>query len=113
MYRFFSLQGFWGFPAFLPHTLKTSPHSASHSRTQKRSGKRNQSATQKITSRQNQSKQLSDTSPAGSQATLAMLNAIRNGLPQNNVKIRLGQKQPLGITLQYTLSVTKHNQEGE
>ncbi|KAE8610539.1 hypothetical protein XENTR_v10012162 [Xenopus tropicalis] len=104
---------FWGFPAFLPHNLKTSFHfhNSSHSRTQK-SGKRNQSATNQVSNHQDQRKQLSGMNQAGSQATLAMLNAIRNRLQQNNAKVMLGRKQkPLGMMLQRTLS--NHNQEGE
>ncbi|KAE8610538.1 hypothetical protein XENTR_v10012162 [Xenopus tropicalis] len=109
----FQRQDFWGFPAFLPHNLKTSFHfhNSSHSRTQK-SGKRNQSATNQVSNHQDQRKQLSGMNQAGSQATLAMLNAIRNRLQQNNAKVMLGRKQkPLGMMLQRTLS--NHNQEGE
>ncbi|XP_063795917.1 uncharacterized protein LOC134957733 isoform X2 [Pseudophryne corroboree] len=89
-------QDVWGFPAFHPYTAKTQHGSSSCSRNQSRSGKRNQSAPRHVTSSQSQLRHISDASkdsvPSGSQVTLGlMLNAIKNGIKQDQVRVMLGQ----------------------
>lgn len=90
-------QDVWGFPAFHPYPMKTQLHgSSSSSRGQTRSGKRVQSALKHNNSAQNQSRHISDQNKdlgsLGSQVTLGlMLNAIRTGLKQNQIRVMLGQ----------------------
>ncbi|KAM5148431.1 uncharacterized protein ACMZJ9_012038 [Mantella aurantiaca] len=86
----------WGFPAFHPYPVKTQLQGSSNSsRGQTRSGKRSQSAT-KHNSAQSQSRPVSnpnkDLMNMDSQVTLGlMLNAIRTGLKQNQIRVMLGQ----------------------
>ncbi|KAM3915700.1 uncharacterized protein RB166_017939 [Leptodactylus fuscus] len=87
-------QDVWGFPAFHPYPMKTQYNNSTSSRGQTRSGKRNQSAP-RLNSSDCQRRHPSDTSkdlvPIGSQVTVGlMLNAIRNGIKQNHIRVTLG-----------------------
>ncbi|XP_071985060.1 uncharacterized protein [Engystomops pustulosus] len=88
-------QDVWGFPAFHPYPMKTQYSSASSSRGQTRSGKRNQSAP-RLNSSEVQTLHTSNTSrdrvPVGGKVTVGlMLNTIRHGFKQNHMRVTLGQ----------------------
>ncbi|XP_073427506.1 uncharacterized protein [Dendrobates tinctorius] len=88
-------QDVWGFPAFHPYPMKTQYSISSSSRGHTRSGKRNLSAP-RLNSSEGPMRRSSDTSkdvaPLGGMVTVGlMLNAIRNGLKQNHLRLMLGQ----------------------
>ncbi|XP_069825187.1 uncharacterized protein [Dendropsophus ebraccatus] len=88
-------QDIWGFPAFHPHPMKIQHGGSGSSRGQTRSDKRNQSGP-RLYSSEGRQRSASETSkdlvPVGSQVTVGlMLNAIRNGLKQNHMRVMLGQ----------------------
>ncbi|XP_073499331.1 uncharacterized protein [Phyllobates terribilis] len=88
-------QDVWGFPAFHPHPMKTQYSISSSSRGHTRSGKRNLSAP-RLNSSEGPMRHSTDTSkdpvPLGGMVTVGlMLNAIRNGLKQDHIRVMLGQ----------------------
>ncbi|KAM4023527.1 uncharacterized protein ACNLHF_028197 [Anomaloglossus baeobatrachus] len=88
-------QDFWGFPAFHPYPMKMQYSSSSSSRGHTKSGKRNLSAP-RLNSSESPMRHSSDASndpaPLGDMVTVGlMLNAIRNGLKQNHIRVMLGQ----------------------